>query len=96
MSIPFTQYFLPDGRAESVSIDMPEDIEEKARKLIEKGCHFDIEMLTTGMISMTCEKDDELLSISICNNDPSVLESVKYIIDVATERLSNPELIQGA
>jgi hypothetical protein len=93
MSILFTQYFLPDGHTKPNSIDMPEDVEEKARKLIEKGCHFDVETLTTGMISMTCEKDDEVLSISICENGPPVLNSVRYIIDVATERLSNPELM---
>jgi hypothetical protein len=66
---------------------MPEDVEAKARVLLEKGCHFDVEILTTGMISLTCEKDDDLISIAVCENGPAVIDSVRAIIESATKKL---------
>lgn len=83
MSIPFTQYLMPDGRKTKVTIDMPANVEQAAHALIEKGCHFDIEMLSTGMISMTCEKDDDCLSIEVCPNDERVVAGVEKIVKSA-------------
>ena len=80
MSIPFTQYLMPDGRTTEVTIDMPAHVEQAAHALIAKGCHFDIEMLSTGMISMTCEKGDDCLSIEVCPNDERVVAGVEKII----------------
>jgi hypothetical protein len=53
--IPFTQYLRPYGAQRDVFIDMPPDVEAKAQALIAQGYRFDIEILTTGMVSMTCE-----------------------------------------
>ena len=83
MSIPFTQYLMPDGRQKEVTIDMPANVEQAARALIEKGCHFDIEMLSTGLISMTCEKGDDLISMEVCPNDERVVAGVEKIVKVA-------------
>lgn len=80
MSIPFTQYLMPDGRRNEVTIDMPANVEQAAFALIEKGCHFDIEMLSTGMISMTCEKDEDLIAIEVCPNDERVVAGVEKIV----------------
>ena len=80
MSIPFTQYTLPDGRKSKVVIDMPANIEKIAHALIERGCHFDVEMLSTGLISMTCEKDGDLLAIEVCLNNEKVVAGVENII----------------
>jgi len=80
MSIPFTQYTLPNGRKSKVIIDMPANIEKIAHALIERGCHFDVEMLSTGLISMTCEKDGDLLAIEVCPNDEKVVAGVEKII----------------
>lgn len=87
MSIPFTQYLMPDGRKKLAAIEMEAEVEAKAKTLLEKGCHFDIEVLNTGMISMTCEKGEELISIAICENNFAVVDSVRLIIDKATEML---------
>ena len=83
MSIPFTQYLMPDGRTTEVTIDMPANVEQAAHALIAKGCHFDIEMLSTGLISMTCEKDDDLISIEVCSNDERVVAGVEKIVKAA-------------
>ena len=83
MPIPFTQYLLPDGRTRSISIDMPADIEEKAFDLIYSGCHFDAEILTTGMVSLTCEDTEDLVAIKVCPNGPSVVTAVRELIESA-------------
>lgn len=87
MSIPFTQYMLPDGRVKKVLICMPDEIESRAKALIGDDCRFEIEMLSSGEISMTCERDDEVLSIEVCQNGPDVLLAVERLIDVAEEQL---------
>jgi hypothetical protein len=90
MSIPFTQYLLPNGRPVSNSIDMPEDVEKKAAALIQAGYHFDIEVLTTGLVSMTCEDEEDVISIAICENGPPVVDSVRKIVeDAAHKKLKN-------
>lgn len=89
MSIPFTQYMLPNGRQRRYVIDMPEPVEEAARVLIAKGYHFDIEILTTGMVSMTCEKGEECTAIEICSNDEQVPVHVEKLIRTATELEEN-------
>ncbi len=64
---------------------MPQEIEDKANQLISKGCHFDIEMLSTGLISMTCEQGEEVLSIIICPNGPEVIEATRTLVEEAFE-----------
>jgi hypothetical protein len=83
MSIKFTQYLRPNGRQRPVEIDMPKEVEEKAQTLISDGYHFDIEQLATGMISMTCEKGDEIVSMEVCPNGPEVVDGVQKIIERA-------------
>ena len=79
--IEFTQFFMPDGRTKPTTITRPDAIGEYADRLIAAGCRLEIEMLTTGQISMTVEKDDEdgeidLLAQKVCNNGPEVIENV--------------------
>jgi hypothetical protein len=87
MQVPFTQYLMPDGRQRATSIDMPDDVGMLANELIEKGCRLDIEVLSTGLISMTCEKDDRVLSIEVCPNDENVPKGVEKIIKEANRKL---------
>jgi len=84
--IEFTQYHLPDGRKTMTGINMDAATEDKAHKLIEARCHFDIEILSTGIISMTCENnslDDEVLSCRLSKNGPEIKENVKKLVDSA-------------
>jgi hypothetical protein len=83
MSIPFTQYILPNGRQQQIEIGMSPDVEEKAHELIKRGCHFDAEILTTGEVSFTCERCEDLLSQEICENGPPVIEAVRKLVEEA-------------
>ncbi len=59
MSIPFTQYILPYGRKEAVSIHCRANIEEKAKHIIKNGYRFECEILTTGKVSLTITNDED-------------------------------------
>ena len=88
MSIPFTQFMLPDGKRRQTVIDMPQEIEDKALKLIEAGYRFEIEVLTTGEISMECLNDEEggMLANELCENGPPVVEAVESLVNRSFER----------
>jgi len=89
MEIPFTQFLMPDGRQRPMIIDRPDDIGEKAKQLLESGCRLEIEMLQTGEISMTVERDRsdgeiDLLAQEICSNGPALPIAIDKLISEAT------------
>jgi len=87
MSIPFTQYLRPHGHPRAMShTGQPPEVEKKAHDLIAAGCVFEIEELTTGMISMTCERRDKVLGHEICPNGPPVVEAVRTLVETAYKR----------
>ena len=57
MSIPFTQYLLPNGQRRAQQIDRPADIESLAEKFIASGGRYECEVLTTGHVSFTAVKE---------------------------------------
>ena len=74
MSIPFTQYLMPDGRAKDETIDRPAEIEIMAHKIIKAGYRFEIEMLSDfKTISMECihPKTERVLAGELCHNGPT-------------------------
>lgn len=88
MEITFTQFLLPDGRQRPMIIDRPDDIGKKAKQLIDSGCRLEIEMLQTGEISMTVERDGndgeiDLLAQEVCSNGPPVPVAVDKLISEA-------------
>ncbi len=88
MSISFTQFLMPDGRKRQTSIDRPPAIELLALSLSDAGHRFEIEMLTTGEVSMTVEADGEdgediVRSHKICANGPAVLEKIDAMVTEA-------------
>lgn len=90
--VQFTQYLLPDARKKKVVIDVEPEIETKAIYLESIGAYFEVELLQTRLVSMTCEIDDDVddpivLSSKLCINDESVLESVKTLVDEAYNRI---------
>lgn len=88
--IPFTQYLRPNGRPKEVYIDLGIETENKAQQLIDCGCRFDIEILLTGIVSMTCEQGDELLAMELAPNGPEIPGAVKRLIDSALAKLPSP------
>jgi len=87
MSIPFTQYLLPDGRQKPIEIDIDAETEKKAQALIAQGCHFDAEILRTGAVSFTCERGDKLISIEISFNGPEVEQAVVKLVNEAYDMM---------
>jgi len=88
-SIPFTQYLLPDGKTMEIVIDRSAEVENMARGLLHAGMKFEIEILSTGAVSMTCEKsggqgdEDDTLAHILCINGPEVLRAVDMLIVTA-------------
>lgn len=78
--IPFTRYLPPNGRKTNVSISRPIDIYEKAMKIIDAGYRFEIELLTTGLVSMTISDDEDDHDIEVVSNGPQVPEAVDRMI----------------
>lgn len=79
MRIRFTQYLRPDGRRKTVWIERDGESADAAMALLEAGCWFDVEELTTGEASMTVERFDddgetELLAQEVCENAPGAPE----------------------
>lgn len=93
MSIPFTQFLMPDGRTRGVTIDRPAEIEAQAQKIIAAGHRFEIEMLTTGEVSMEIVRDitdpdiDDSIAMEICPNGPEVPTCVDKMIYEAAKLL---------
>jgi len=83
MSIPFTQYIRPNGHKKQIIINRPEEIEKLAKTLIAEGVHFDVEILTNDMVSMTAEKDDKVLSIELSPREPQIEEKIDSLIKCA-------------
>ena len=82
MSIPFTQYLMPDGRTKQIEIDRPANIEAKAAEIIAAGCRLEAEVLLTGEVSFTVfnpeTEEDEACELS--RNGPEVLDAVDRLI----------------
>ena len=87
ITVPFTQYHLPDGRASkeffNFQDDEPENQErfsEKLQELITNNVHFYSEILTTGEMSFTAELDDELLANQLSNKGPTVYKAIENLV----------------
>lgn len=81
MGIRFVQYMRPDGHQKLIYITIDEDYDRRANVILNEGFVFEIEVLTTGEVSMTISNDEADLFIEICENGPAVVEHVKKLID---------------
>ena len=95
MEIPFTRYKLPDGRksiviwdtdhAISIGSDFTKEHEVKAQTLMNAGCRFEIEILSTGVVHMDCQTADgeTVLANALCKNSNEVPPNVIALIEKA-------------
>lgn len=90
MEIKFTQYCLPDGRKKQIHLTCDDsECVRKAEALTDAGYELEIEILHTGEVSMTVERDcpvtgdREQLDHQVCSNGPAVPVHVKKLIDLA-------------
>jgi len=51
--ITFTQYLLPDGQKQEVTVERPPEIEALAKRFVDAGGRYEAEILTTGQVSLT-------------------------------------------
>jgi hypothetical protein len=85
MTIHLTQYCLPDGRRQIISIDCPAAVEEKARLLESAGYALEAEILSSGTVSFTIvgmnehgEEND--VDIELCRNGPGTAAALCKLI----------------
>lgn len=81
--IHFTQYLMPDGRAQDVRIDRPDHIAEKAQAITAKGFRFECEMLSdyrTISLTITHPKDGDA-DIEVVPNGPEVPLAIDRMIE---------------
>lgn len=89
MSIPFTQFLLPDGRERPEEIDRPAEIEAMANRFIKAGGRYTVELLTTGEVSLAAEYRDEDIAIEICPNAVGVSGHVDNLVRASARHLEN-------
>ena len=89
MSVEFTQYLRPNGKRRAVRIDLDDDIAERHAQelMLSKGASFDVEELTTGEVSLTCEWEDSagwpVTFIEVVPNGPGILEAARLLVERA-------------
>jgi hypothetical protein len=94
MSIPFTQFLLPDGRERPEKIDRPAEIEAMATSFIEAGGRYTCEILSTGEVSLAAEIRDEDIACIVCPNAVGVALHVDNLVRASARHLSKLESSQ--
>jgi hypothetical protein len=100
MAIPFTQYLLPNGRRERVTIDRPPEIEALAQKALDAGVRFEAEILTTGQVSFEAllpegGEDGEPLTLAmeIVANGPAVPRAIDDLVTQAATSILSGKVV---
>jgi hypothetical protein len=61
----------------------PPEIEQKATELIEAGFVFEVEELTTGIVSMDCNRGEIVLAHELSENGPAIVDAVRILVENA-------------
>lgn len=83
-SIPFTQYIPPYGRTmdtKTVCNLYTDEVLNKAQAFIDAGFRFEVEILTTGMVSMTISDDDGDYVNVLSRNGEEIPKAVMQLIN---------------
>ena len=88
MSVRFTQFLRPDGKKQTIYIDLDEATEDKAKQIILNGYEFEAEELMNGMVSFTVSDGDQDVAHEISVNGPPVIPAVTKLINEFYERNS--------
>lgn len=91
MSIPFTQYLMPDGRPVQECIDRSAEVEEKARAVMEAGYFFEMELLSdwsTVSFTVADRAAGVDLEIILVQNGPEVPDAVDRLVRTAFDNLA--------
>lgn len=88
MSIQFVQYSLPYGQRKPIPFFAKPEIEKKAADLIEKGCEFTYEILRSGLVLITCEKNFHVISAQLVFAMYDISSAIeKIVLDAAGSQL---------
>jgi hypothetical protein len=81
--VPFTQYLMPNGRRENVTLSVDGETYPKARQILDAGYRFEVEMLSDmNTVSATIfdpEKEEDV-AICLAPNGPEVPARIKAMI----------------
>lgn len=81
MTIPVTQYLRPNRRKRQLHIECSPEVTEMALTAINRdNAHFTAEELLNGMISLTCEHENNDIAIRLSHNDESVLKAFEEVV----------------
>lgn len=81
VTVPFTQYLRPDGRQRAVTIEVPDHLSEKVKRILDAGLVFECEELSTGICSFTITSPEQDELIKLCPNGPKVPATVVALIE---------------
>lgn len=87
MSIPFTQYLRPNGRTEEISIGRSTEIEDMAARFIKAGGAYEVELLSTGEVSLTAVMDNTDVEIELVPNGEGVALAVDKLVRASMAHL---------
>ena len=72
MIVDVVQFLMPDGRQKEITTELPDECEGLYRNMLECGCRFEAEVLTTGEVSVTISDDEGDVDIVLSKNCPDV------------------------
>lgn len=91
--VPFTQYRLPHGTPVEVGVTMPISFKPKVDAITNAGGKFEVEILTTGHVSMTVSienlsDEDPTIAHELSANGPEIDAALVRLVDRAYELIT--------
>ncbi len=82
MTVPvtFTQFLRPDGRRQSITIDMPDDVGPLVAELTAAGWKLEIEVLREGSVHADVCNSEEQLAVVVVPNGPEVPGAIETML----------------
>ena len=81
MQVDVMQYLKPDGRQTPATVELPDAHKKAYQRMIDSGCRFEAEVLTTGEVSMTVSDGEEDIDINVSENGPLVLVGMSEMLE---------------
>lgn len=85
--VKVTQFIQPRGQRSPQTVYVPKELHEKVNFIVEKGGLLTAEVLSTGLVSLACEYDDDDLVLELSSNGPRVLDTLEKVITKAYEKI---------
>ncbi len=85
--IQITQYHRPAGHKTYSLMQVPEEYETVAKKIIDGGWTFASEVLASGEIALYVESKSEDLTLTLADNASNIPEAMRRLITNASNRI---------